>query len=115
MLDAKTKEVIVQAIINCPPELVGNVPGLVAMLKGEHPDVGEDDLFACLLEAMDALEAIAEDSQREADAIRDLAPLFEGMPHGTPLGECARIKAERGDPLAIAFLKWEDDQAGGVQ
>jgi hypothetical protein len=31
------------------------------------------------------------------------------------LGECARIKAERGDPLAIAFLKWEAQQAGGVQ
>jgi hypothetical protein len=40
--------------------------------------------------------------------------LFEGMPEGMELGECARIKAERGDPIALSFLEWERKQTGGL-
>lgn len=115
MLDADTRQKIVDAIVDCPPELVGNIPAVMAKLKADFPDAIEDDIFACFEDAMVALEERADQNMREAAALRALSPLFEGFPENMPIGECARIKAERGDPLAIAFLKWEVEQAGGVQ
>jgi hypothetical protein len=105
----------IDAIVDCPPELVGNVPGLFAKLKADFPSATDDELFECLEVAVDLLEERGAKHQREADALADLRPLFDGFPDGTPLGECARIKAEKGDPLALAFLEWEKAQAGGVQ
>lgn len=109
------REQIVDAIVNFPPELAGNIPAVMADLIQRFPNASEKDIFDCFDEAITALRERAEQDEREADELERLAPLFDGMPEGTPLGECARIKAEQGDPLAIAFLKWEAEQAGGVQ
>lgn len=45
--------------------------------------------------------------QAEADAIRRLMPLFDGMPEGMELLECAIVKARRGDSLAIEYCRHE--------
>lgn len=114
-LDDTLRTQIVDAIVDFPPEMAGNIPAVMADLKSRFPTVTEGDIFGCFEEAIDALEERGNKNQREADALASLAPLFDGFPEGTPLGECARIKAERGDPLAIAYLEWEKQQAGGVQ
>lgn len=114
-MDDTLREQIVDAIVNFPPEMAGNIPAVMADLAKRFPTVSENEIFGCFEEAIEAIRARAEQDEREADALESLAPLFDGMPEGTPLGECARIKAEQGDPLAIAYLKWEVEQAGGVQ
>ncbi|NTG09237.1 hypothetical protein [Rhizobium rhizogenes] len=108
-------EQIVDAIVDCPADLVGNIPALMAKLQADYPTATENEIFDCFEEAIVALEERAQKNQREANALHSLAPLFEGMPEGMSVGECARVKAERGDPLAISFLKWEAEQAGGLQ
>lgn len=95
----------------------GNVPVIdfeEAVAK-RFPTSTVGDLRVGIEAGLQILEERTAQYERETDALKDLRPLFDGMPEGTELGECARIKAKRGDPLALAFLKWEADQAGGVQ
>jgi hypothetical protein len=114
-MDDVLRDQIIEAIVNCPADLVGNIPALMAKLQADFPTAPEIEIFGCFEEAIVALEERAQKNQREANSLHSLAPLFEGMPEGMSVGECARVKAERGDPLAISFLKWEAEQAGGVQ
>lgn len=106
---------IVLSILKHMPEAEFDLPKLVSAVIAEIPGVTDRDVVACFGDAVDILRDDAATFEAETEALESLAPLFDGLPEGTPLGECARIKAEQGDPLAIAFLQWEVQQAGGVQ
>lgn len=114
-ISMETSEKIVTRIVEAQPEEWDDIPAMVKRVKGEFPEATEDDIIEAFEQAANELEESADRDQREVDALQELLPLFDGFPPGTPLGECARVKAERGDPLAIAFLEWEKRQAGGVQ
>lgn len=108
-------EQIINRIVEADAKEFADMPAFFARLAKEFPGVTEDELIDCFVDAAKELDDIANQHQSQAAAIKDLAPLFEGMPDNMTVGECARIKAEKGDPLAIAFLEWEAKQAGGVQ
>jgi hypothetical protein len=93
----------------------GGLQAIMAKVAERFPAATEADVDAGLDRAIEIIEERAERNANEADALTRIAPLFDGMPDGMPLEECARIKAERGDPLAISFLEWMKQQAGGVQ
>lgn len=93
----------------------GGVPAVMKMVADRFPHATAADVDAAFGRAIAILDDRAAQDEAEADALDQLAPLFDGMPDGMPLGECARIKAERGDPLALAYLEWEKQQAGGIQ
>ncbi|WP_275790482.1 hypothetical protein [Pararhizobium gei] len=106
---------IVEAIIDFPPDLAGNIPAVMADLLKRFPAATENDVFACFEEAIEGLRRRADAGLAEAAALDRLAPLFDGMPEGMTLGECALAKAKNGDPLALEYLQWEKQQAGGIQ
>lgn len=114
-MDDVLRDQIIEAIVDFPPEMAGDIPAVMADLQARFPTVSEDDIFGCFEEAIAKLRKSAAEHFAEAEALEKIASLGDGMPEGMSIGECARIKAERGDPLALAFLKWEADQAGGVQ
>lgn len=43
----------------------------------------------------------------EIEDLDRLGTLFEGMPEGMPLIECAIVKARQGNPIAIAYCRHE--------
>lgn len=90
-------------------------PALMAAIATRFPSATVDDVDAGMERGIEIIEERAANNSAEANALHHLAPLFDGMPEDMPIGECARIKAERGDSLALAFLKWEQEQAGGLQ
>ncbi|WP_216330642.1 hypothetical protein [Rhizobium sp. X9] len=107
---------VVDAIVNTPVEVLER--GAIAILQNladKFPDLSRDEFTNAMDEAMSVFEERMEKASAEITSMEQLAPLFDGLPEGTPLEECARIKGERGDPLALAFLKWMAQQAGGVQ
>lgn len=107
---------IVDAILNTPEEHFGQGGlGVLKYIAEKFPDLSEDDFAAAMDDAADEFEARAVKAEQESAALANLKPLFDGMPEGMSIGECARIKAERGDPLALSFIEWEKRQAGGVQ
>lgn len=107
---------VVDAIVNTPVEVLEG--GTIAILKNltdKFPDLSRDEFTSAMHEAMCIFEERMEKASAEITSMEQLSPLFDGLPEGTPLEECARIKGERGDPLALAFLNWMAQQAGGVQ
>ena len=104
MLTNEIKRQIVNTIVDCPPALLGNIPGLLDKLKADFPEIAEREILDCFEAAIVIIEQRASGYENEAADLNSLAPLFDGFPEGTPLGTCARIKASQGDPLAIAFL-----------
>jgi hypothetical protein len=114
-ITVEMSEKIVDRIVGAHSSGWDDIPAMFKRLKDQFPEATEDDIMEAFQDAAKELEDHAASNKREADALRDLRPLFEGFPPGTPLGECARVKAELGDPLALAFLEWEKTQAGGVQ
>ena len=114
-MDDATRDAVIDALMNPSPELRGNLPGLIDDVGRRFPEVSEDEIFLCLDEAANKLEQRVTTYVAEAYTLRRLHSLFEGMPEGMSLGECAVIKAAQGDSLAIAYLEWEAEQSGGVQ
>ena len=112
MTEQTLHEKLVDAIINGER---GDIVAMIERVAEAFPEATDDDIADAMVEAAEQLEERAESNQRELATMQLVAQLFEGMPEGMELGECARIKAERGDPLALAFLEWEKKQAGGVQ
>lgn len=84
-------------------------------ITSRFPQATVGDLRIGIEAGVELLEERAMRAEREKEALSYAAQLFEGMPKGLELGECARIKAKQGDPIALAFLEWEKQQAGGLQ
>lgn len=53
--------------------------------------------------ACDELEQEGRDHLKGADALTQAAKLLDGMPAGTKFADAVRVKAENGDPLAVAL------------
>lgn len=106
---------VVEFIVGSVAEFSGDIDALFEKVRGKFPALSEDDVMKCFEEAAEQLERKMEREKRELGSLQSLKPLFEGMPKGMTLGECARIKAEKGDALAISYLAWERNQAGGSQ
>lgn len=115
MTNTTIQEAIAQAIADYPTNQPGGVPTMMISMARQFPNASEADFDAAMDMAIEILEERAVSNTAESEAMKRLAPLFDGMPEGMSLGECARIKAERGDQLAVEFLKWETAQAGGIQ
>ncbi len=112
MSEQSLHEKLVEAILNGDR---GDIAAMIERVAATFPEATDDDIADAMVEAAEQLEERAERSQQQLAAMQLAAKLFEGMPEGMELGECARIKAERGDALALAFLDREKKQAGGVQ
>lgn len=74
------------------------------VLNIKFPLASEEQTERCMVKASHELRAQVEELAREGEQLDNLGPLFDGLPSGTTLGDAARIKAEQGDPLAIAYL-----------
>ena len=108
------RDEIAEFIANTPP-VPGGMPAVMCLVVDRFPNATAADVDAAIDRAIDIIENRAVQASAGADALDQLAPLFDGMPPNMSLGECARIKADHGDPLALAYLEWEKQQAGGVQ
>jgi len=82
----------------------GDLRALVDDLQQQHPDLDDaawDNVFQM---ARQRLEDEAQQHFKEAEALRGLEGIFDGLPEGTSLGEALGIKAEQGDPVALRYL-----------
>ncbi|WP_273792303.1 hypothetical protein [Brucella anthropi] len=80
-----------------------------------YPNATNDDFLIGLNAAADMLDDGADRAERELEALKLVSTLFDGMPSGMTLEECAVAKAAKNDPVAISFLAYMKVSNGGEQ
>lgn len=98
---------VVHAMMEAVRGSGGDMIAAMAKVSERCPDLSHDEFDRAMDDAVEAFETLGAQHMAESEQLERLAPLFDGMPEGMPLGECARIKAEQGDPLALSYLEWE--------
>lgn len=97
---------MVDGMLNTPAEFRGKgYDKLLQYLRSIAPAASSEDIALAMEDAAGILEDHAAVADAQVAAMKNVGTLFEGMPEDMALGECARIKAARGDKLAIAVLK----------
>lgn len=92
-----------------------SIPALEKLAMEKFPDATVNDLLIAFEAGAAMLEKRAEQAEAELASIQFVSQLFEGMPEGMTLEECAIAKAAKGDPIAVSFIEWMKQQDGGEQ
>ncbi len=92
-----------------------SVSALEKLAMDKFPDATVNDILTAFEAGAAMLEKQAEQAEAELASMQFVSQLFDGMPEGMTLEECAIAKAEKGDPVAISFIEWRKQQEGGEQ
>ncbi|MBB4407077.1 hypothetical protein [Agrobacterium radiobacter] len=87
-----------------------NIPDILKPLAAIAPHANGDDFDKASEDARGIWEEKIMVDKAELEALEQLGTLFEGMPAGLALLECAIIKARQGNELAIAYCRQEGEQ-----
>lgn len=92
-----------------------SIPALEKLAMEKYPDATVSDLMIAFEAGAGMLEEQAEQAEAELASMEFVSQLFDGMPEGMTLEQCAIAKAKKGDPVAIGFIEWMKQQDGGEQ